>query len=103
MCPGGLAAIDAPLGARAGSGGASQPRIHRRSRELPGGGRSPPKTVCGRQIPVDKERNREFSVFASSSHCWRAEIATHFARVAQNFALRENREFLISEARTCED
>jgi hypothetical protein len=42
-------------------------------------------------------------VFAPFSHCPRAEIAGHFARLVQNFPLRENREFLVSEPETYDD
>jgi len=42
-------------------------------------------------------------MFVPFSHCRRAEIAARFGRVVQNFPSRENPEFLISEARTCED
>jgi hypothetical protein len=50
-----------------------------------------------RQIPVDREKNREFYAFAPFSHGRVAEIVPHFRRLVEHFPLYENREFLVNE------
>jgi len=55
-----------------------------------------------RQIPVDRENNREFSPFAPFSRGRAAEIVPHFRTLVEHFPLYENREFLVNETGICE-
>jgi len=50
-----------------------------------------------RPIPVDSEKNREFSAFLPFSRVALAEIAPLFRTLVQHFPLYENREFLLNE------
>jgi hypothetical protein len=67
-----------------------------------GGGRSPDEPVCAQQIPVDSEKNREFSAFLPFSRVALAEIVPLFRTLVQHFPLYENREFLVNETGICE-
>jgi hypothetical protein len=48
-------------------------------------------------IPVDSEKNREFSAFLPFSRVALAEIVPLFRTLVQHFPLYENREFLVNE------
>jgi hypothetical protein len=56
-----------------------------------------------RQIPVDREKNREFSAFARFSHGRVAENLPLFRTLVQHFPTSENREFLVNETGIVQD
>jgi hypothetical protein len=54
------------------------------------------------QIPVDSEKNREFSAFLPFSRVALAEIVPLFQTLVQHFPSYEDREFLFNETGICE-
>jgi hypothetical protein len=54
------------------------------------------------QIPVDREKNREFCAFAPFSHDRAAENVPLLLMLIRRFPMDENREFSVNQTGICE-